>query len=62
MMDMSLQSTCGYTQKVVTVEQNGLEYLGDVAEVILTFMQASGYSYVKQVVFVKDDGEEVSTL
>lgn len=62
MMDMSLQSTCGYTHKVVTVEQNGLEYLGDVAEVILTFMQASGYSYVKQVVFVKDDGEEVSTL
>ena len=49
-------------QKVVTVEQNGLEYLGDVAEVVLTFIQASGYSYVKQVVFVKDDGEEVSTL
>jgi len=62
MMDLSLQSTCGYTQKVVTVEQNGLEYLGDVAEVVLTFIQASGYSYVKQVVFVKDDGEEVSTL
>jgi len=61
-MEISLQATCGYTGKVVTVEQNGVEYLGDVAELVYTYLHAAGYSYVKQVVFVKDDGEEISTL
>lgn len=61
-MNISLQSTCTYTNKVVTVEQNDVDYLGDVAEVILTFLQGSGYGYVKQVVLVKDDGNEVSTM
>jgi hypothetical protein len=62
MMDFSLQATCDYNNKVVTVEQNGVEYLGDVAELVYTFLHAAGYSYVKQVVFVKDDGDEISTL
>lgn len=61
-MNISLQSTCTYTNKVVTVEQNDVDYLGDVAEVILTFLQGSGYGYVKQVVLVNDDGKEVSTM
>jgi len=61
-MNISLQSTCTYTNKVVTVEQNDVDYLGDVAEVILTFLQGSGYGYVKQVVLVKDDGNEVATM
>lgn len=61
-MNISLQSTCTYTNKVVTVEQNDVDYLGDVAEVILTFLQGSGYGYVKQVVIVKDDGNEVATM
>ena len=61
-MNISLQSTCNYTNKVVTVEQNDVDYLGDVAEVILTFLQGSGYGYVKQVVLVKDDDNEVSTM
>jgi len=61
-MNISLQSTCNYTNKVVTVEQNDVDYLGDVAEVILTFLQGSGYGYVKQVVLVKDDGNEVATM
>jgi hypothetical protein len=61
-MEISLQATCGYTGKVVTVEQNNVDYLGDVAEIIYTFLHAAGYPYVKQVVLVKDDGEEISTL
>lgn len=61
-MDYSLQATCNYTGKVVTVEQNGVDYLGDVAEIIYTFLHAAGYTYVKQVVFVKDDNQEISTL
>lgn len=61
-MEFSLQATCGYTGKVVTVEQKEVDYLGDVAEIVYTFLHAAGYSYVKQVVFVKDDGDEIATL
>lgn len=61
-MDYSLQATCNYTGKVVTVEQNGVEYLGDVADIIYTFLHAAGYTYIKQVVIVKDDGQEIATL
>ena len=61
-MDYSLQATCNHTGKVVTVEQNGVEHLGDVAEIIYTLLHAAGYTYVKQVVIVKDDGQEIATL
>lgn len=61
-MDYSLQATCNFTGKVVTVEQNGVDYLGDVAEIVYTFLHAAGYTYVKQVVFVKDDNQEIATL
>jgi len=61
-MDYSLQATCNSTNRVVTVEQNGVDYLGDVAEIIYTFLHAAGYTYVKQVVFVKDDNQEIATL
>ena len=45
----------------VNVGQQDLEYLGDVTELFLTFLHASGYSYVRSVVVIKDDGQEVST-
>lgn len=61
-MDYSLQATCNSTNRVVTVEQNGVDYLGDVAEIIYTFLHAAGYTYVKQVVLVKDDNQEIATL
>ena len=39
-----------------------LEYLGDVAELFLSFLQGIGYTYVNQVVVVKGDGIEVATV
>jgi hypothetical protein len=45
----------------VCVAQNEVEYLGDFAELILQFTRAVGYTYIKQVVFVKDNNEEVVT-
>jgi hypothetical protein len=42
-----------------TICQNDVEYLGDFAEIILQFARSVGYTYVKQVIFVKDDGVEV---
>jgi hypothetical protein len=51
----------GPTGRIVSVSEMDLEYIGDVAELFLTFLHAAGYSYVHNVVIVKDDGEEVST-
>lgn len=47
--------------RYVETHQN-LEYLGDVAELFLSFLQGIGYNYVKEVVVVKDDGIEVATV
>jgi len=46
----------------VLISQSGVEYLHDFAEVILQFTRAAGYTYIKQVVFVKDNNEEVATV
>jgi len=46
----------------VRVSQTDVEYLGDFAEVILQFARAIGYTYVNQVILVKDDGNTVETL
>ena len=59
-MNYSLHAN-DYSGRSVNVGQQDLEYLGDVAELFLTFLHASGYSYVRGVVVIKDDGEEVST-
>lgn len=47
---------------VVTVAQDDLEYLGDVAELLLQFLRATGYTYVKQLIVVKDGDDTVETM
>jgi hypothetical protein len=59
-MNYSFQGN-DYDGRNVSVGQMDLEYLGDVAELFLTFLHATGYSYVRSVVVIKDDGQEVST-
>lgn len=59
-MNYSLHAN-DYNGRSVNVGQQDLEYLGDVAELFLTFLHASGYSYARSVVVIKDDGQEVST-
>ena len=59
-MNYSLHAS-DYNGRSVSVGQQDLEYLGDVTELFLTFLHASGYSYVRSVVVIKDDGQEVST-
>jgi hypothetical protein len=49
------------SNKDTLVSQGEIEYLGDVLELFLSFLHGCGYSYVKQVVVVKDDGNEVVT-
>lgn len=46
----------------IMVSQDDVEYLGDVLELFLSFLQGTGYTYVKRIVAVKDNGDEVSTL
>jgi len=59
-MNYSFQGN-DYDGRNVSVGQMDLEYLGDVAELFLTFLHAAGYSYARGVVVIKDDGQEVST-
>lgn len=49
----------GYSR--VTVEHEEIEYLGDFAEALLQFTRAVGYNYVKRVIIVKDDGNEIGS-
>ena len=60
-MNYNFQSYDNLDGRNVSVGQQDLEYLGDVAELFLTLLHASGYSYVRSVVVIKDDGQEVST-
>lgn len=46
----------------VAIAQDDLEYLGDVAELMLQFLRAAGYTYVNQLVIVKDSGDKLETV
>lgn len=61
-MHISMDMTDTQSGRCVEVRQTDLEFVGDVAELFLMFLNACGYNYVKQVVIIKDNGEEVSTL
>ena len=45
----------------ILLSKGEVEYIGDVMELFLAFLQGCGYSYIKQVIVVKDDGSELST-
>lgn len=57
-MNMTDNETCRSAQ----VGQGELEYVGDVAELFLSFLHAVGYNYINQVILVKDNGDEVTTV
>lgn len=61
-MHIAMDMTDTQSGRCVEVRQTDLEFVGDVAELFLTFLNACGYDYVKQVVIIKDSGEEVSTM
>lgn len=44
------------------VSETEVEYLPDFAELLLNFTRAVGYTYVNQVILVKDDGNTVETV
>lgn len=50
------------TQDTVMVTKHGVDFLDDVLEAMLQFLQASGYTYVKKLSAIKDNGDEVVTL
>lgn len=61
-MFISMNMTDLETHRDAHVGQGELEYVGDVAELFLSFLHAVGYSYINQVILVKDSGDEVSTV
>lgn len=47
----------------VEITQGEVEYLGDLAEVLLTFIKACGYTYVGSLTLEAEDGsKEWTTL
>jgi hypothetical protein len=58
----SVQGIDTGVSNAVSISQSGVEYLGDFAELVLQFARAVGYTYVKQVILLKDDGTTEETL
>lgn len=61
-IDLMAQQDVGEGVRDIHMSETEIEYLGDFAEFMLQFTRALGYTYVKQVIFVKDDGDTVETL
>lgn len=61
-MRINMTMTDFETLREAQVSQSELEYVGDVAELFLTFLHAVGYNYINQVILVKDNGDEVATV
>ena len=61
-MRINMTMTDFETLREAQVSQSELEYVGDVAELFLSFLHAVGYNYINQVILVKDNGDEVSTV
>lgn len=50
------------TNRQVEITQGEVEYLGDLIEAMLNFIQASGYTYVTNLTASAADGKEWSSL
>ena len=55
-MDFTLIADDG--KRRITISHEELDYLPDVMEVLLNFLQACGYTYVKQLGVVQEDSTE----
>lgn len=61
-IDLMAAQEVGDGMRDTHLSQTDVEYLGDFAELLLNFTRAIGYTYVNQVILVKDDGNTVETL
>lgn len=61
-IDLMASQQVGDGTRDTHLSQTDVEYLPDFAELILNFTRAIGYTYVNQVILVKDDGNTVETV
>lgn len=61
-IDLMASQEVGDGVRDTHLSQTDVEYLPDFAEFILNFTRAIGYTYINQVILVKDDGNTVETL
>lgn len=61
-IDLMATQEVGDCTRDTHLSQTDVEYLPDFAELILNFTRAIGYTYVNQVILVKDDGNTVETV
>jgi len=62
MFSMTVYDDSSEVTKNVDVHGNNVEYLGDALELFLSFLQGCGYTYVKQIVAIDDNGREKATV
>jgi hypothetical protein len=61
-IDLMASQEVGEGTRDTHMSETEVEYLGDFAELLLQFTRALGYTYVKQIVFVKDDDTEIGSI
>lgn len=57
-MEFVLSMRDGEDGRKVEISQSGVEYLGDLNELLLTFVRACGYDFVGKIVIVSEDGSK----
>jgi len=58
---MNFTLTCEDENRTVTIHHHELDYLPDVLDMLLNFMQAIGYTYVNKLGAIQSGGKETWT-
>jgi len=58
---MKFTLICEDEKRMVCIVNDDLDYLPDVVDMLLNFLQAVGYTYVEKLGVIKSSGEEAWT-
>lgn len=58
---MNFTLTCEDENRIISINHKELDYLPDVMDMLLNFLQAVGYTYVEKLGVVKTNGDEAWT-
>jgi len=58
---MKFTLICEDEKRMIGITHDDLDYLPDVMDMLLNFLQAVGYTYVEKLGVVKTNGEEAWT-
>lgn len=58
---MNFTLICEDEKRMICIANDDLDYLPDVVDMLLNFLQAVGYTYVEKLGVIKSSGEEAWT-